>query len=296
MKIFNTVITIILSLLLTVSLCVTLALNLIYCTLDTDTAPTSIASFIDENKLSAELSGILSTTVKTYGFDASEIANKVNTKEAKRVCGEYIGLYFNAFITGATETPIVVYKDDGSIYNAINENKHLSSRPELFENEENVRLLADKCVSKINSAINALSIDKVLEIITHYKGLYIKVASLGKYFMPATIITALLLVVTCTLIIFQKRRKTAYGVSLALFGVSAVFSVPFVYFSTLDIATKLNINAGLAKVYADALFRHVFSRMALIYTSVSALLLIMLILSIIRLVQKETNQNNKSIH
>lgn len=292
MKIFSTIIAFVLSALLTVSLCVTLALGMIHFTLsDIDGTPESIASHIDENKLSAELSGILSTTVKTYGFDEAQIAHAINIAEAKRACSEYISKYFDAFITGAGETPVVNYEDDGAIYNALAESKTSSSRPELFDNDDNVKLLADQCVSKINSAINALSIDKVLEMLTPLNGKYIKAASLGRYFVPMVITTTLLLILTALIVILQKRRKTAYGVSLALFGASAVFAVPFTYFSGLDLASKLNINIGLIKVYADALFRHIFTRMSHIYTGVSALLLIVLVLSIIWLVNKTQNTN-----
>ena len=292
MKIVNTIISVALSVLLTLSLCITLALSMIYFTVsDIDSTPQSISDMIDEDKLSIELSGILSTTVNTYGFDGAEIAKAIDVEEAKRACGEYIEKYFNVFITGGTETPTVQYSDNGSMYNVIDANKLLCSRPELFENEENVRLLADECVSKINLAINALSIDKVLEMVSPFSGKYIQAASLGRYFVPSVVTTVVLLILTALVIVLQKRRKTAYGVSLAMFGVSVVFTIPFAYFSSLDLASRLNINAGIIKVYADALFSHIFGRMTHIYTGISIAMFIALIASIIWLVRKKKAAN-----
>lgn len=275
------VLTIIIAVILPFLLCATLVFALPYFTIySPDVFTEGVCEQIDEDRLESDIKALISTTAQTYSHNAEIITSVIDKYELKSIAGEYFTKYFNSFISGDTTTPRITYRNN-AFYYAIKDNAPLSDRPEFFETDENSLLLATKCNNLVENYINSLSIDSAYSLLTSYRNSYLKIAETGKYFPPLATLCAVIFIILFVLIIIQKRRKTLYILTLSLFSISAVFTVPFIYIGAADIPSKLNISAGASYSYIDALYSFMITDSSYRFIAVSAILLIGLIASII---------------
>ncbi len=269
-------------------LCATLVFALPYFTIySPDVFTEGVCEQIDKDRLESDMKALISTTVQTYSHNAEIITSVIDKYELKEIAGEYFTKYFNSFISGDTTTPRITYRNN-AFYYAIKENAHLSQRPDFFEIDENSLLLATKCNNLVENYINSLSIDSAYSLLTSYKSSYLKIAETGKYFPPLATLCAVIFTILFVYIIIQKRCKTLYRLTLSLFSISAIFTVPFIYIGAADLPAKLNISAGASYLYINAVYRFIFIDTSYVYSALSTVLLIGLIASIIWNIKAKT--------
>ncbi|MBE6605777.1 MAG: hypothetical protein E7635_01890 [Ruminococcaceae bacterium] len=276
------------AILLCILFCITLALFIPYFTVySADNFIDGVCRNINEDKLEEEIKALLSTNIETYAHDANIVTAVLDKHELKQTASDYFKKYYNAFINGEDTLPKIKYRNN-NFYYAIKENAHLSQRPEYFEIDENSLLLATKCNNLVENYINSLSIDSAYSLLTSYRSSYFKLTEIGAYFQPLAASSAFVFIILLVFIIIQKRRKALYILTLALFSISALFAVPFIYIGEADLPSKLNISAGASYSYIDAVYRFIFTDTSYVYIALSAILLICFIASIIWNIKAKT--------
>ena len=288
----GTVIATIGAILSTLLLLLTLAFGYIHFTIYTPEGFTDgVANSIDADSLKNQINSQIKLYSDTYGFDSEIITALVDAEELKSISSNYFTDYYNSFVNGSSEMPSFSYSND-VFYNTITDNTDKALRPELYELEENRRMLADKYNDSIESAVSSLSINRVYSTLLAARDKYLSIASLGVYFIPCLLAFAALALLTWIIIVIQKHTKTAYFTSLAYFTVSLIFSIPFAYLSQLALPSKMAIQIDSALTYIDAVYTFLITKASYTYIIVSAVAFILFIAAVIWWVSKKQKKES----
>lgn len=271
----------------TLLLLLTLAFAHIYFTIYTPERFTDgVKNSIDADSLKNEINSQIKLYSDTYGYDSEIITAIVDAEDLTSISGDYFTDYYNSFADGNSEMPSFSYNKE-IFYNTITDNTEKALRPELFELEENRRLLADKYNDCIESAVSSLSINRVYNTLLSSRDKYLSLASLGVYFIPSLIAFIAIALLTWIIIVMQKHTKAAYFTSLAYFTISLIFSVPLAYLAQLDLPSKMTVHVGSALTYIDAVYTFLVTKTSYAYIAVSTAAFILFIAAVIQYVSKK---------
>lgn len=269
------------SILLPFVLCISLIFATVYFSVYSPEEFTKgVSEKIDEHMLDEQIKKLLKTTAETYGFDSEVLLSTLDKEDLKLKAGEYFTEYYLSFLSGNPQAPTLTYSND-SMSNTIKESSHLSERPEVFALEENITFFISKCINTVEASLNSLSANSIYSLLLSGRNSYLKIVNCGKYFIPLSVIFTALSVVLTFFIISHKRYKTAYITTLSVFGITTLFSIPMTFMNLMNLHMNLNINIGPAITYVDAVYSYTFSRLSVIYLSVSFIALVLFIASVV---------------
>lgn len=237
----------------------------------------AVSSYIDGDYIRHDAGKGIDIISKDYGFDpafASEINNKI---DYDALSSKYFKDFYNDFISESKELHYVEYGHE-EFLKVITDNASSTLHPELFVLEENRIMLAEKYSTAVEVSINSFSMDTVQNAIAGYGHIYTDVTQIGKFFIPIASLFALLLVILLVLIIANKLVGSAYSLSLTLFTISLIFTIPFGYLSAQNLPTRFNVSFGGGFAYINAIWKTLITCAANAYGIISAVLLAAIIL------------------
>lgn len=226
---------------------------------------------LDIELIKADINKQIYSCSKIYGFDNSVPMKLLDSIDVEALTHTYISEYYNAFIRGEN-TPTVTL-DSEAFYNAISENTDKSTRPEVYEIEENRRALAEKYVLCITMPISSLSANILKNNVLSFSEAYNTFVNTGKYFVPCVGVFAVFFIANAALIIIFKRRNAAYLTSLLYFIVTLIVSIPFAYLAKENLPARFNVKIGASFAYLDAIYKYLFCTNTFIIISAFAFVL-----------------------
>ncbi|MBQ4136856.1 MAG: hypothetical protein IJD67_01990 [Clostridia bacterium] len=234
---------------------------------------TGVADSIDADMLASEIYKSIDTACATYGIDSEPIKDYVAAKDLKKLASQYFAGYFTAFANGDESFPELTIDTEGLI-DAVNASADNAKHKELYTSNEARIKLEEEFTSLLNGSVASLSYKTLYNKALEYRAYYQKLAELGKYFAPSLIALILVILLTAAYIIIKKKRSLAYVSTLTCLVTSALFAIPISYISGLDLAKRLNVSLGLAHIYINAAYDFLITKAALVYTVISAVILV----------------------
>lgn len=262
---------------------------------DSETVTSGVIDNLDIDIIDREIEAQINNCSTIYGFDSALILEKVHEIDTYSLVKDYFTDYYTSFTEGREFPTLTLNSDD--FYTVITENKDRSTRPEVYELEENRKALADKYALCVTLPISSLSFNLIESAASKADVIYNRFAALSNYFIPSVVIFVCLLGLLVLLIVIFKRRGAAYYTALLYFVVTLFPSVPMLYLALAELPSRFNVKIGAAYAYLDAIYNYVFNTGAKTLVCISigafALFLITVFANIFKKEQKPPFESEK---